>query len=169
VVYPIFKGTYERGGAEPEGPNAERERVIAWSRELGRTLDYLATRNDIDSSRIGYYGVSQGGDAGVILTALEPRLKASVLQGSGLWRAWPSEIDLLNFAPRVRAPTLMLNGLYDFDVPLATAQAPLFRLLGTPVVDKRHVVLENGHTPSIHETAQEVLPWFDRYLGTVAR
>ncbi|HEY7191033.1 MAG TPA: protein kinase [Vicinamibacterales bacterium] len=168
VLYPIFKGTYERGPVEPAGPNAERELVVAWSRELGRALDYLQTRRDIDTSRLAYYGVSQGGDAGVILTAIEPRLKATVLQGSGLWRSWPSEIDPLNFAPRIRVPTLMLNGRYDFENPLTTAQAPLFALLGTPVADKRHVVLENGHTQSIHETAQEVLPWFDRYLGTVA-
>jgi hypothetical protein len=62
----------------------------------------------------------------------------------------------------------MLNGLYDFENPLTTAQAPLFALLGTPVADKRHTVLDSGHALSIHETAQEVLPWFDRYLGTVA-
>jgi hypothetical protein len=169
VLYPIFKGTYERGPADRPGPNAERELSIAWSREFGRAIDYLETRSDIDSSRLGYYGVSQGGDAGVILTAIEPRLKASVLQGTGLWRPWPSEIDLLNFAPRVRVPTLMLNGRYDFESPLVTAQAPLFALLGTRVADKRHAVLESGHALSIHETAQEVLPWFDRYLGTVSR
>jgi dienelactone hydrolase len=169
VLYPIFKGTYERGPVEAAGPNAERELAIAWSRDLGRALDYLETRNDIDSSRIGFYGVSQGADAGVILTAIEPRLKASVLQGTGLWKSWPPEIDLLNFGPRVRVPTLMLNGRYDFEIPVTTAQAPLFALLGTPIADKRHAVLENGHTLSIHETAEEVLPWFDRYLGTVSQ
>jgi eukaryotic-like serine/threonine-protein kinase len=169
VFYPVYKGTYERGPIDMTGPNSEREMRIAWSKDLGRAIDYLETRRDIDATRIGYYGVSAGGDAGVILSAIEPRLRVSVLQAAGLWTSWPPEIDSLNFAPRVHLPTLMLNGRYDFENPLETAQAPLFALLGTPPADKRHTVLESGHALSIHETAQEVLPWLDRYLGVVVR
>lgn len=39
--YPIYKGTYERRGTEPAGPNARRERQIAWVRDFGRAIDYL--------------------------------------------------------------------------------------------------------------------------------
>ena len=66
------------------GPFAEREIRIAWSRDLGRAIDYLETRSDIDRTRLAFYGVSDGADAGVILTALEPRLKTAVLQGTGI-------------------------------------------------------------------------------------
>ena len=55
------------------------------------------------------------------------------------------EVDLLNFAPRVLAPTLMLNGRYDFVYPPGTSQLPLFRLLGTPEGQKRHVQFEWAH------------------------
>jgi len=41
------------------------------------------------------------------------------------------EVDPFNFAPRVRQPTLMLNGRYDFAFPVETSQLPLFQLLGT--------------------------------------
>ena len=75
-------------GRPTRGSNAERELRIAWARDFGRAIDYLETRSDIDRARLAFYGVSAGGDAGVILTALEPRLKTSVLQGTGLWREY---------------------------------------------------------------------------------
>jgi hypothetical protein len=72
-------------------------------------------------------------------------LKTSVLNGTSIWTTWAPEIVLLNYAPRVRIPTLMLNGRYAFGEPLETAQRPLFALLGSPAEDKRHTVLEAGH------------------------
>ena len=42
------------------------------------------------------------------------------------------EADSMNFASRVKVPVLMINGRYDFEVPLKTCQEPLFRLLGVP-------------------------------------
>jgi dienelactone hydrolase len=165
-LYPVYKGTYERATSDDTGSNAERDLQIAWSRDLGRAIDYLETRSDIDRARLAFYGLSVGADAGVILTALEPRLKASVLQGTGIYDVAP-EIDLLNFAPRVRVPTLMLNGRYDFANPFETAQRPLFDLLGTPAEHKRHKVFENGHALPIADVAREILPWLDRYLGPV--
>jgi hypothetical protein len=167
-LYPVYKGTYERATLAPLGPFAERELRIAWSRDLGRAIDYLETRADIDRNRLAFYGVSDGADAGVILTALEPRLKTSVLQGTGIGEPVAPEIDALNYAPRVRMPTLMLNGRYDYDTPFETSQRPLFDLLGPPPEHKRHAVLEFGHALVIEAVAREILPWLDRYLGPVA-
>jgi serine/threonine protein kinase/dienelactone hydrolase len=175
-LYPVYKGTFERAaGPDPRrrstsdgiGSNEERELRIAWARDLGRAIDYLETRSDIDRTRLAFYGVSVGADAGFILTALEPRLKTSVLQGTGSWANVAPEIDSLNYAPRVRIPTLMLNGRYDFETPVETAQRPLFALLGSPDGHKRHAVLETGHSMIIEDVAREILPWFDRYLGQV--
>jgi eukaryotic-like serine/threonine-protein kinase len=167
VLYPVFKGTYERKTSGEMGPSAERELRIAWSRDLGRAIDYLETRSDIDRARLAFYGVSAGADAGVILTALEPRLKASVLQGTGIWEIVAPEIDMLNYAPRVRVPTLLLNGRYDFEVPFETSQCPLFDLLGTPADHKRHTVFETGHALPMTDVVREILPWLDRHLGPV--
>ena len=148
-----------------DGPNAERELRIAWSRDLGRALDYLDTRPDIDAGRLAFYGVSAGADAGVILAALEPRLKTAVLQGTGLSDGLPDEIDAVNYAPRVHIPVLMLNGRYDFGTPYESAQRPLFELLGAHAADKRHAVLETAHALPMASVAREILPWLDRYLG----
>jgi eukaryotic-like serine/threonine-protein kinase len=168
LFYPVYKGTYDRSTHEPTGPNEERELWIAWSRDLGRAIDYLETRPDIDRARLAFYGVSAGADAGVILTALEPRLKTAVLQGTGLGPEVAPEIDLRNYAPRVRIPTLMLNGRYDFEAPFETSQRPLFDLLGAPAAQKRQRVFETGHALPIADVAGEILLWLDRYLGPVA-
>jgi dienelactone hydrolase len=164
-LYPVFKGTYERPVHDEVGPNARRELSIAWSRDLGRAIDYLETRSDIDRGRLAFYGVSAGADAGVTLTAIESRLKTSVLQGTGIWDAAAPEIDPVNYAPRIRIPTLMLNGRYDFGAPFDTSQRLLFALLGTPTAEKQHTVLETGHALPIEDVAREILPWLDRYLG----
>ena len=166
-LYPIYKGTYERATPGERGPNDERDLRVAWSRDLGRAIDYLETRADIDRSRLAFYGISDGGDAGVILTALEPRLKASVLQATGIGPEVAAEIDLVNYASRIRMPTLMLNGRYDFGSPVETRQDPLFALLGSPPDQKRHRVFESGHALTIDDVRGEILPWLDRYLGPV--
>ncbi len=165
-LYPVYKETYERASLAERGSTGQRELRIAWSRDLGRAIDYLETRSDIDRDRLAFYAMSSGND-GVILTAMEPRLKTSVLSGAGIFRAMPPEIDPLNFAPRVRIPTLMLNALYDFETPVETAQRPLFALLGSPAEHKRHTLFDSGHTVAIEYLAREILPWLDRYLGPV--
>ena len=83
------------------------------------------------------------------LTAIEPRVKASVLFGSGLPTTFRSsaEIDPFNFAPRVRVPTLMVNGRSDFMYPVEQSQLPLFRLLGTPADQKRRAQFDGRHLP----------------------
>ena len=87
----------------------------------------------------------------------------------GSFEKVPAEVDSWNFAPRVKVPVLMLNGRDDFRFPLETSQVPLFRLLGTPEKDKRHVVVDGGHiNPAGRpDVMKEILEWWDRYLGPV--
>jgi len=73
------------------------------------------------------------------------------------------EVDPLNYLPRITAPTLMLNGRYDFFFPVEASQDPMFRLLGTPAADKRHVVEEGSHDVPRARLIQEVLAWLDKY------
>jgi eukaryotic-like serine/threonine-protein kinase len=171
-VFPIYKGTLERGDAlntdYPAETDFYREHVLDWYRDLARTLDYLQTRSDFDASRIAYYGYSWGARLGPLFLALEPRLKTAVLVGGGLKfaRAFP-EADPFNFASRVKVPVLMINGRYDYFFPVETSQRPLFQLLGTPAKDKRHVVLDSGHAPPTAPVVKELLDWLDLYLGPV--
>ncbi|HJZ12296.1 MAG TPA: hypothetical protein VJ521_09105, partial [Acidobacteriota bacterium] len=172
VLYPIYKGTFERGDGlnsdYPATSSLYRDHVIQWSKDLGRSIDYLETRKDIDMSKLAFYGASWGGAMGMILPALEPRLKANVLLVGGFYlqKTLP-EVDQINFVSRVSIPTLMLNGRYDFFLPINTAQLPAFRLLGTPQKDKRQVIYDTGHDIPRKELIREVLNWLDRYLGPV--
>ena len=166
---PVYKGTYERQVPEVSGEQRRRELRIAMFRDLARSLDYLQTRADIDPHRLAYYGISAGADAGIFLTAIETRFKASVLQGTGLDGVTAPEIALHNFAPRIRVPTLLLNGRYDFELPFESAQRPLFEMLGPPLPHKRLTAVESGHAVPPDAVLGELLPWLDRYLGPVAR
>ena len=100
---------------------------------LGRSIDYLESRADIDTEKLAYFGRSMGGVLGPILLAVEPRLKVGVLYNGGLlfYRQRP-EADAFHYVPRVSVPVLMLNGRYDHFFPPETAQIPMYRLLGTP-------------------------------------
>jgi serine/threonine protein kinase/formylglycine-generating enzyme required for sulfatase activity len=167
--YPVYKGTYERAAPERPGAHAQRDLLIAWARDLGRAIDYLESRADIDTTRLAFYGVSAGADAGVVLTALESRVKVSILQGAGLGLDDIPELDTANYAPRIRMPTLLLNGRYDFEIPFTAAQQPLYDLLGVAPEHKRHVVFETGHALPLDAVSGEVLQWLDRYLGPVDR
>src|SRR5207247_10385461 len=97
-----------------------------------------------------------------------PRFKTGILVAGGLQtRKVPSEIDSLNFAPRVRVPVLMLNGRFDFLHPYATSQDPMFRLLGVKERDKRRIQFDAGHIPPLKDLIREVLDWLDLYVGPV--
>lgn len=45
--------------------------------DMTRVIDYLETRSEVDASRIGMMGLSQGGTMTTFTTALEPRIKAA--------------------------------------------------------------------------------------------
>ncbi len=170
VLFPSYKGTYGRRlppGAG--GPNEERDVAIQWSKDVGRSLDYLESRPDIDRQRFAFYGLSMGATVGPIAGAVEPRFRTLVLVGGGLGSTGEvPEIDEFNFASHVRVPVLMINGSHDFLFPLEASQKPLFRLFATPANAKRHYVFDGGHAaPRLQEVARETLDWLDRHLGPV--
>jgi len=172
VMFPVYKATFERGDGTKNGwPNSTssyRDHVIAWSKDLGRSVDYLETRPDIDHNKLAYEGYSWGAAMGALLPAIEDRLKALVLISPGFYLQHRlPEVDQLNFAPRVKAPVLMLNGRFDFIFPTASSQEPMFRLLGAPIERKRRVVYDTGHDIPRNEMIKETLDWLDRYLGPV--
>jgi dienelactone hydrolase len=170
VMFPVYKGTFERLGKAPQqGSIADRDQTIEQGKDLRRSLDYLETRAEIDRSRLGYYGFSWGSAQGAIFVALENRFKVAVFADGGIQARWipRPEADPVNFAPHIKIPVLMINGRYDFVLPLETSQLPLFRLLGTPPADKRHVILDSGHGLPFTPWFKEALDWLDHYLGAV--
>jgi eukaryotic-like serine/threonine-protein kinase len=172
MLFPVFKGTYERRVEPPTTDLQRRTQMVRWVQDLSRAVDYLETRPDLDHARLGFAGVSFGARLSSVLLPLESRLKAAVLYEGGLHTGQsPPEADPVNFAPRVTVPVLMLNGRYDYTFPLETSQKPMFRLLGTPEKDKRHIVYETAHDVNVvrTEVVREVLDFLDKYFGPVQR
>jgi predicted esterase len=175
LMFPVYKGTYERKATAVVRPSevvtARRDLLLAWSKDVGRSLDYLESRNDIAGGTVALYGFSLGAVYAPVLCTMEPRLKTCIIVGGGLpARRLPPEAEPINFAPRLKMPVLMIGGKDDFVRPVATAQMPLFRRLGTPEKDKRLALLEGGHLPpTLNEMIREILDWLDRYQGPVQK
>lgn len=173
VMYPVYEDTYERRLKHqlPGDPDGVDE-PFYWYKDAARSLDYLATRADIDKTRMAYLGVSMGSADGVIIaTLLQDRLRTAIFLDGGYFLL-PAQrgLDQADFAPRMKKPVLMVNGRYDYTFPVDASQDPLFRMLGTPAADKRHVILETPHdvTEDRPVLVKEVLSWLDRYLGRAA-
>jgi serine/threonine protein kinase len=173
ALYPVYKGTMERRADafslvfEQHRSHRFTEFQIQVVKDFERCIDYLEPRQDIDSNKLAYYGMSWGGWMGAIIPAVEERLKANVILAGGLWDRGRSEVSPINYVTRVKAPTLMINGKYDTGFLYETSIKPMFDLLGTPDEHKELKLYETDHIPPRVEFIKETLAWLDRYLGPV--
>ena len=59
------------------------ETMIGWRvYDVMRTIDWIATRSDLDAQRVGCMGISGGGTCTAFAAALEPRIKVAMISGS---------------------------------------------------------------------------------------
>lgn len=166
LAYPVYQHTYER--YRTEETVYRRDIYIQWSHELGRTLDYLETREDIDHETTAFLAFSLGATPGPIFGAIHDRISSMILFASGLtggMRNWAPELFPLNFAPRVQVPVMMISGEDDVLLgPPEKGRVPLFNQFGTPDEHKNHVLLEGNHIPDDWSAfIRETLDWLDRY------
>jgi len=141
------------------------ELIVAKVKDLRRGVDYLESRPDIDRNRIGFYGPSAGGSLGLIVGAVESRYRSIALGGVGFNpQPLDPKTDSVNFAPRIRAPKLMLNGRWDESVPLETESRPLFELFPEP---RRLQIYEGSHVPRLEVLIPALNGWFDETMGAV--
>ncbi|HEX7774782.1 MAG TPA: SUMF1/EgtB/PvdO family nonheme iron enzyme, partial [Pyrinomonadaceae bacterium] len=170
VLYPVYSGTFERRKTGLTGAgDSSRQFAQLFMQEVQdfrRCIDYLETRADVDTKKIAYYGMSGGGWRGGIIPAVEDRVQTSVLVAGGFNRNdLRPEIAQINYLPRIRIPTRMLNGKYDTIHPYETSIKPMFDLLGTPRDKKELKLYETDHIPPRNELIKETLAWLDKYLG----
>jgi len=177
VVMPVYSGSLGRNDGRSlqrlySGPVSRREMFTAWTRDLGRTLDYLQTRSDVAMEHVAFIGLSLGALAGQVMVRFEDRIETMILWSGGFAAATDPETApaLVRGVEDMTLPVLMLNGRHDFVFPYATHQVPFFERLGTPPDQKRHVVWDAGHFGfPIGEFLRENLDWLDRQFGPVAR
>lgn len=134
--------------------------------DLRRGIDYLLTRPDIDPDRIAVLGGSLGGWVGSILTAVEPRIKASVLIVPATEirsDQTPSGqiINSSNFFPRYKDVSLLVV-IAKKDKELRNARSKA--LYKTAPVKKQWVEYDQSHylDPKIYN--KEILDWLTENL-----
>jgi serine/threonine protein kinase/formylglycine-generating enzyme required for sulfatase activity/predicted esterase len=172
VVYPVYQGTFERMFTKQtsweEDSHKYAEYIIQLVNDLSRVIDYLETRPDIAAEKIAFYGLSWGGQMGLIIPAVEDRIQANMLIVGGLLPYKPRpEVNQINFISRVKIPTLLLNGRYDMVFPYEASVKPMYELLGTPEENKKLVLYDTDHFIPRNELIKETLDWLDRYLGPI--
>jgi len=175
IVIPVWEGSFSRGRrlsragvtSADEWQERTRRHVMHWRQDLGTALDYLQTRDDIDSDRVGYLGISYGASNPLTILAVEPRLKTAVLVAGGLalQDGHPS-VKPIHHISRITMPVLMMSGRYDHTFPLLSEQIPMFELIGSDADQKKHVVYEAGHVGfPANQQRREIRAWLDTYLG----
>lgn len=155
-----------------------------------RATDYLCSLPQVDQSHIGYTGVSLGAILGTVFTAVEPRVKASVLVVGGADWALLLEKSMIPglpearaqgvvnaqelghrlavadpkyFAPHVACPTLLLFGAQDDIVPYDPCGKLLGELMGGQKTIK---VLEDwGHGPKPGASLFPLITMLQQFLG----
>jgi dienelactone hydrolase len=180
LLFPVYKGTYERPAdcgrvwthaSIARTPLVYRDWIIQMAKDLSRSIDYLETRDDIDSERIAYYGVSWGAVLGPIMLAVEDRLDTGVFVIGGIPpNDWPRSVDMALFAERVTTPVLMVNGTEDAAAPPKTSAEPMYELLGTDDQHKKFKLYPGGHGLFAlfnKQIIKDVLDWLDHYQGPV--
>jgi hypothetical protein len=167
VAVPVLKGTFDRRvkGYVSWATLAGRDIAIQQVKDFRRVIDYLETRDDIDSNALAYFGRSWGGRVGAIVLAVENRIKVGVLDQAGLQHLGIPEINVVNYLPRINVPVLQFNGIYDTDFRFETSAKPFFELIGTDQADKKHVAEATGHFVPELVVSGETLNWLDKYLA----
>jgi predicted peptidase len=98
--------------------------LIGWRVwDVMRTIDYIATRPELDANRVGCMGISGGGTATLFASALEPRIRVAMV--SGYLNTFRDSIGSLahcvdNYVPGI------LNWAEMHDIAGLVAPRPLF-------------------------------------------
>jgi lysophospholipase L1-like esterase/dienelactone hydrolase len=150
-----------------------------------RAIDYITSRPDWDGKTIVIMGTSQGGQQGLVTAALNAdRITALLVnEPSGgdadgelkghrpAYPNWPSNdpkamqaglyFDTVNFASRVKAPTLVSMGFIDTVVPPVTVWSALNQIPAPkealPMIEANHVHLTPDKVGAFPRRSAEVL------------
>ena len=157
-----------------------------------QAVEYLAARDDWNRKALVATGTSQGGLQAIVAGALNPKVTAIIanvpagcdVTGHVIGRAfgWPywhgratgedaeritqtsRYFDVMNFAPRVKCPTLISAGLVDMTCPISGVLAA-YNQIQSPkeillMIDADHQGQKDTHAPFHRRSTQ----WIDAIL-----
>ena len=144
-----------------------RDMMVLRGTELRRGIDYLESRDDIDTDRLAYVGFSWGAATRALYGVIDDRYQCAVLIGGGINPRYQDalpEANSMNFIP-FYPPTLMIHGRNDEEVSYYTQALPQWNLLPEP---KKSVFVEGaGHVPPLEVRVPAINEWLDERLGPV--
>lgn len=148
------------------GPYYYRDWMCQTVVDLRRGIDYLESRPDMDMDRVAIFGGSLGGWIGSILTAVEPRIKTSVLSVPAtefVTAQTPAGqiINSSNFFPRYKDMSLLMVLAKD-DIPYRNARAKALYELAP--VKKKLIEYDEGHFLDPQKYNEEILEWLKNNL-----
>jgi len=169
---------------------SELQECLATSaHDVQMVLDYLATRHDLDMSRVGMFAQGSGASIAILTSAVDARIK--VLDALDPWGDWPAWMATSPFVPEeeraefVRPEFQAKVALLDPVDWLPKIQAKKFRLqdatfeVNTPKVakEKLRAAVPEAATVTIYKTPEEFntvvrdkkdLEWIQRELRSLA-
>ena len=174
VLFPIVKESFERGDEHSVEITYSKGRLYTdfmtrVVKDYRRCLDYLETREEIDTDKLAFYGMSFGPFIGFRLGAVDSRIKTNIFYAGGLMAFGRPESNAAHFLPRINIPTLMINGRYDSNFNLDYEIKNMYELLGTPAESKRLVLLDCDHLAPKEDLVRETLSWLDQHFGKVTK
>jgi cephalosporin-C deacetylase-like acetyl esterase len=144
--------------------------------DLRRAVDFICTKKELDSERIGYYGISLGGITGTVFCSIDKRVKVPVIVlGGGQMNLmfgtdalsadtqnYLSIIEPMNFVKQIAPrPLLMINAEND-DIILPMMSKLLFREAEEP----KEIIWypAKHHTIPLDKVYDDGIEWFKKHL-----
>ena len=129
------------------------------------TLDMLERLGEVDSARIGYWGMSMGSMLGIPYVASDDRVAVAVLGKVGTTGKVPDRTgvaaELEEYAPQIEVPVLF-SMQWDDELFDREGQFELFDLIGSE--DKRLHAYPGAHAKYGEETLEMHADFFERQL-----
>jgi dienelactone hydrolase len=139
----------------------QREIYVQTTIDYRRALDYLKSRPEIDSARIGIFGYSMGGTQTFLLTGVDSRIKAAVACAVPADRNPSSLIAPRHFAHAIGSrPFLLIAGRNDEMCPPEEAES-VFQLIGG---EAAKIALVEGTHKLRPEFVPQAVRWFKDHL-----
>ena len=120
------KGGLSRSACQPSAGGAllVGQTMVGWRVwDVMRTIDYIATRPELDSNRVGCMGISGGGTITTFSAALEPRLRVAMV--SGYLNTFRDSVGSISHCIDNYVPGI-LNWAEMYDIAGLIAPRPLF-------------------------------------------
>ena len=165
-----------------------QESLATSAHDVQMVLDYLATRDDLDTSRVGMFTQGSGASIAILASAVDPRIK--VLDALDPWGDWPIWMATSPFVPEderaeyVKPEFLKKAATLEPVEWLPKIQAKRFRLqdaifeTNTPKLakEKLRAAAPTGATVLVYQTPEEFntvvrnqrdLEWIQRELRSL--